>query len=179
MRKFILYLASFLAAGGLLISPQPVLAQPVEMPNSEITSIIRKNCSSLKVTIKQIHTNDALARVSIGQKYNAVSTKLMARFNSRLSLNKLDSSGLVRITSDFETQRLKFNSDYNKYDTAMANLDKASCKTDQAKFYEKIIEARDARNYLSDSVKSMNGLLAQYKSEVRLIKDSLSGGGNE
>lgn len=103
----------------------------------------------------------------------------MARFNSRLSLNKLDSSGLVKITSDFETQRLKFNSDYNKYDTAMTNLDKASCKTDQAKFYEKIIEARDARNYLSDSVKSMNGLLAQYKSEVRLIKDSLSGGGNE
>ena len=63
MRKFVLYLASFLIAGSLLISPQPVLAQPVEMPNSDITGIIRKNCSSLKVTIKQIHTNDALARV--------------------------------------------------------------------------------------------------------------------
>ena len=49
----------------------------------------------------------------------------MARLNGRLAINKLDSSKLVNITNEFESTRLKFNSNYNDYDTAMTDLQRA------------------------------------------------------
>ena len=95
----------------MLLMPQVALAQTADTAaNSELAKILSRNCSSVRVAIKNIHTNDALTRVNVGQRYNSISTKLMARLNGRLAVNKLDSSKLVNITNDFESARLKFNS---------------------------------------------------------------------
>ena len=102
----------------------------------------------------------------------------MARLNGRLAINKLDSSKLVNITNNFESARLKFNSNYNDYDTAMTELQRASCLDNVADYYKKLIVARDARNRLSEDVKTMNDLLIRYREEVQAVKGSISGGQN-
>lgn len=179
MKKTTFYLASFLVASSLLITPQTVLAESVDVSiDSEITKALRQNCSSVRVAVKNIHTNDALTRVNVGQRYNSISTKLMARLNGRLAINKLDSSKLVNITNNFESARLKFNSNYNDYDTAMTELQRASCLDNVADYYQKLIVARDARNRLSEDIKTMNDLLIRYREEVQAVKGSISGGQN-
>ena len=175
MRKTTFYLASFLVALSLLITPRTVLAESVDAStDSEITKTLRQNCSSVRVAVKNIHTNDALTRVNVGQRYNSISTKLMARLNGRLAINKLDSSKLVNITNNFESARLKFNGN----DTAMTELQRASCLDNVADYYKKLIAARDARNRLSEDVKTMNDLLIRYREEVQAVKVSISGGHN-
>ena len=103
----------------------------------------------------------------------------MARLNGRLAINKLDSSKLVNITNEFESTRLKFNSNYNDYDTAMTDLQHANCSNNVADYYQKLTVAREARNKLSEDVKVLDELLVRYKEEVQVIKNSLSGGSNE
>jgi len=103
----------------------------------------------------------------------------MARLNGRLAINKLDSSKLVNITNEFESTRLKFNSNYNDYDTAMADLQRANCSNNVADYYQKLTVAREARNKLSDDVKVLDELLVRYREEVQVVKNSLSGGSNE
>ena len=102
MKKVTFYLASFLITSSLLVTPRAVEAQSVDATaDSEIIKTLDRNCSSVRVAIKNIHTNDALTRVNVGQRYNSISTKLMARLNGRLAINKLDSSKLVNITNEF------------------------------------------------------------------------------
>ena len=180
MKKVTFYLASFLIASSLLVTPRAVEAQSVDATaDSEIIKTLDRNCSSVRVAIKNIHTNDALTRVNVGQRYNSISTKLMARLNGRLAINKLDSSKLVNITNEFESTRLKFNSNYNDYDTAMTDLQRVKCSNNVADYYQKLTVAREARNKLSEDVKILDELLVRYKEEVQVIKNSLSGGSNE
>ena len=180
MKKVTFYLASFLIASSLSVTPRAVEAQSVDATaDSEIIKTLERNCSSVRVTIKNIHTNDSLTRVNVGQRYNSISTKLMARLNGRLAINKLDSSKLVNITNEFESTRLKFNSNYNDYDTAMTDLQRANCSNNVADYYQKLTVAREARNKLSEDVKILDELLVRYKEEVQAIKNSLSGGSNE
>ena len=179
MKRFTFYLTSFLIGSSLLLMPQVALAQTADTTaNSELTKTLSRNCSSVRVAIKNIHTNDALTRVNVGQRYNSISTKLVARLNGRLAVNKLDSSKLVNITNDFESARLKFNSNYNDYDTTMTELDHANCSEDVAGYYQKLVAAREARNRLSENVKTLNDLLIKYRAEVQVVRDSLSGGSN-
>ena len=171
MKKVTFYLASFLIASSLLVTPRAVEAQSVDATaDSEIIKTLDRNCSSVRVAIKNIHTNDALTRVNVGQRYNSISTKLMARLNGRLAINKLDSSKLVNITNEFESTRLKFNSNYNDYDTAMTDLQRANCSNNVADYYQKLTVAREARNKLSEDVKILDELLVRYKEEVQAIK---------
>lgn len=177
MKKSAFYLTSFLIGSSLLVAPQVVLAQTADITSdAELVKTLRRNCSAVRVAIKNIHTNDALTRVNVGQRYNSISTKLMARLNGRLAVNKLDSSRLVNITNDFESTRLRFNSNYNDYDTAMTELDHTNCTDDVARYYQKLVTAREARNRLTEDVKTLNELLVKYRAEVQVVRDSLSGG---
>ena len=156
MKKVTFYLASFLITSSLLVTPRAVEAQSVDAAaDSEIIKTLNRNCSSVRVAIKNIHTNDALTRVNVGQRYNSISTKLMARLNGRLAINKLDSSKL------------------------MTDLQRANCSNNVADYYQKLTVAREARNKLSEDVKILDELLVRYKEEVQVIKNSLSGGSNE
>ena len=70
MKRFTFYLASFLIGSGLLLMPQVALAQTADTAaNSELAKILSRNCSSVRVAIKNIHTNDALTRVNVVQRY--------------------------------------------------------------------------------------------------------------
>lgn len=175
MKRFVLYLASFLVISGLFVQPRTAVAQ-ADTISSEALANVRTNCGTIKATVSRIHTNDALVRVNIGQDYNAISTRLMAKLNGRLSLNKLDASKLVSITNEFEAARQQFSSDYNSYDTIMSDLDKINCQSDPAKYHQKLVEARVARQQLASDITTLNKLVASYRDEVLAVKASLGGG---
>lgn len=175
MKRFVLYLASFLVVGGLFVHPQAALAQ-TDALSSEALVNLRTNCGAIKTTINRIHTNDALVRVNVGQNYNAISTRLMAKLNSRLSLNKLNASKLVSATNEFESARQQFSSDYNSYDTTMSDLDKINCHDDPAKYHQKLVEARVGRQQLARDITTLNKLIVSYRDEVLAVKASLGDG---
>lgn len=175
MKRFILYLASFLVVSGLFVQPHATLAQADTISNEALANL-RTNCGAIKATVNRIHTNDALVRVNIGQDYNAISTRLMAKLNSRLSLNKLDASKLVSITNEFEATRQKFSSNYNAYDTIMSDLDKINCYDDPAKYHQKLVEARVGRQQLASDITVLNKLITSYRDEVLAVKANLRGG---
>lgn len=177
MKKSTLYLSFLWAITGLIIVPQPVLAQSAAVStDAAAVDKIRSNCAAVRLVVRRIHTNDMLVRVNVGQSYNVISSKLMARFNSRAVLSQVDSTELVRLANDFEKMRKTFNSNFNTYESALTKLMRINCEEDSARFYDKLVEAREARAELRGNTQTMNELIVQYKKQVEKIKSSLTEG---
>lgn len=164
----------FLAVVGMIVSP-PVFAQePILKTDSDMpTDRLQANCDNILGSLRRLHTNDALMRVNVGQMYNGISVRMMARLNSRLALNRIDSTELVEITSRFETLRSQFSTDYNKYEPALANLVKEDCKNEPIKFYELLLKARDERAKLSETVTALGQTIDDYQVAVENLKQQL------
>lgn len=176
MRKSVLFLL-LLAITGVVLQPHIVTAQSPSIDSgSRIATVIQQNCSTVRGAIKRIHTNDAVTRVNIGQRYNIISVQLMARFNSRLSLNRMDASKLVSLTNQFESARTQFKTDYNNYDSIMSDLDKTNCLDEPVGFYERLVKAREARQQLAKDIEQLNRLAEYYRNETQVILKSLEGG---
>lgn len=170
MTKLIKIIMLSLATAGMLFSP-PVFAQENLLPADDNTIIdkLQENCDTIRGVLRRLHTTDALLRVNAGQMYNGMSVRLMARLNSRLALNRVDSSNLVEITSQFEASRKEFVSNYSTYETALSNVIKTNCKTNAGKFYELLIIARDQRSKLAESVQDMHTSISDYQVAVEQL----------
>ena len=103
-------LAFCLVAISFVVSMQPAAAQEAVLGAQTPVDRLQTRCDSVQATIRRLHTTDGLLRVNIGQTYNDISARLMARLNGRLALNRIDSARLVEITNQFESTRLTFNS---------------------------------------------------------------------
>ena len=130
------------------------------------TEYIRGNCISLKNTLNQIHVSDALLRVNMGQRYELMSTKLMDRFNGRVSSNNFNNVGLVSVSGNYKTTLDFFRIDYKLYEEQLANAIKIDCVEDPASFFEAIIVARYRRNQIYADITKLNNFIDQYRSEV-------------
>lgn len=160
----------------MILSPN-VLAQDMIQPaEGTVVDRLVARCDDIRGSLRRLHTSDALLRVNVGQTYNAISARLMARLNSRLALNRIDSLHLVEISSDFDQQRLTFSSTYNQYESSLSSLMKIDCKERPAEFYAKLLTTRDARLALAESVKAMNANISDYRTAVERLQTELSGG---
>lgn len=170
----------FLASVGLLISPN-VGAQEMTLKSSNDTPVdrIQEKCDIIRPILRRLHTNDALLRVNVGQEYNNISAKLMARLNSRLAINRIDSQRFVEIAAKFDSERTVFSSSYSEYEAQLSSLIKIDCKTDPTYFYAVLISARDARHKLSVSVQSMNDSLSEYRIAVEDLQQELFNGNKD
>lgn len=146
-----------------------------EENNATITSL-QENCDTIKTTLRRIHTNDALLRVNMGQMYSGLSSQFMARLNSRLTLNRINSTELVDITGRFENQRTEFASAYTNYESALSSLIGIDCRSQPVKFYAALLNARDERANLAGTVQSMNGYIRDYQVGVEKMQQSLAEG---
>ncbi|PID33043.1 hypothetical protein CR969_02820 [Candidatus Saccharibacteria bacterium] len=174
MKKPVRCLTFLFLAASLLIAPQSAFAQQVLLPGSAAQiDRLQSRCDSIMPTLRQLHTTDALLRVNIGQVYNGVSSNLMVRLNSRLALNRIDSTKFVDITNRFESSRSEFSSSYNEYEEAMAKLLKIDCKSKPTEFYAQLIKTRDARKKLANRVENLNNLLSEYRVEVERLQQDL------
>lgn len=176
MKKTTRTLFLLAAVLGLLVSPN-VFAQEALLPATGDTPVdrLQANCDSIQSNLRRLHTSDALLRVNVGQVYNGISEKLMARLNSRLALNRIDSTEFVEITGRFEDARSEFSTSYTAYEVSLSNLTKIDCKTKPAAFYAALLTTRDARQKLSTIVQTLNENIQDYQVAVERLQQSLYG----
>ncbi len=177
MRRLAIATCMITACFGMVIS-SPVLAQELAQPSdTTVVDNLRTRCDDIQSSLRRLHTSDALLRVNVGQTYNTLSARLMARLNSRLALNRIDSRELVDISGKFDQLRGDFASDYNTYESSFSALLKIDCKQKPVEFYAKLLSTRDARLKLAETVKQMNGSISDYRVAAEKVKAGLSGAG--
>ncbi len=131
--------------------------------NTEQLTQIRANCLSIKNTLGQIHSSDALLRVNMGQRYELVSTKLMDRFNSRVISNSLKIGGLAVASDDYKSKLDTFRLDYINYEESLAAAIRIDCHSDPSGFYDILTKARYNRGLVYADIKNLNQQIDQYR----------------
>lgn len=139
----------------------------------EQIGLIRANCVETQSTLERVHASDALARVNLGQRYETISTKLMAPMNSRIALNRLDGLDLAKTTVDFNTQLDDFRSLYQQYEQTLLRTIQLKCRDQPVAFYDTLSLARNHREAVHESVKKLNGLIIQYGTQYETFKSEL------
>ena len=160
-----------LAFASAVFAAMPVFAQVESAMTDGHIARIRTNCQAALITLGQIHANDAPEYINRNQTYFSISDKLMARLNSRLTLNRYDATQLVKTASDYNTELTKFRTAYKTYDDAMNDALKTNCKKEPVSFYDRVGTARDARLDVKNSVDRLTALLAQYQQQVQQFED--------
>jgi len=142
------------------------------------TQQIRNNCSLLKNTLNQLHVSDALLRVNMGQRYELMSTKLIDRFNSRVSSNNLKVDQLAIASVNYKSTLDIFRLDYQSYEENMVTTIKIDCQSEPNAFYNSLLTTRNKRMQVYIDVKKLNQEIDQYRSAVsQLEKDYQASGG--
>lgn len=147
----------------------PAFAQSAGMTDEHIARI-KANCQDALSTLSRIHANDAPQYINSNQTYFSISDKLMARLNSRLTLNRYDATQLVKTASDYNLTLAKFRASYKQYDDTMSELLKIDCRRQPVSFYDKVGEAREQRQKVNDSVRQLKTLIDQYRENVNAFK---------
>ncbi|MEO6109612.1 MAG: hypothetical protein ABIP50_01195 [Candidatus Saccharimonadales bacterium] len=127
---------------------------------------ISVNCVSIKNTLNQLHATDALLRVNRGQIYEAMSTKLMDRFNTRLASNGLDATGTVAVTVSYRSALDTFRTDYQSYERQMTTAIRTDCSKKPGDFYAAVEDARTKRNKVHADVLKLHQYIDDYRSAV-------------
>ena len=134
--------------------------------SSEQLQRISANCVSIKNTLNQLHASDALLRVNRGQVYEAMSTKLMDRFNSRLTSNDLDAVGTIAVTNGYRTALTTFRTDYQAYERQLSSAIKTDCEQKPAEFHASIEDAREKRGKVHQDILRLHQYIDDYRSAV-------------
>lgn len=136
---------------------------------------IRMNCPAVQTSLHRIHESDALARVNLGQQYETISTKLMAPFNSRVALNRLDGVAVTQTTVEFNSKLDEFRSLYQQYEQTLLRAIQLKCTDQPVTFYDTLNLARTHRVAVREAVVSLSGLVGQYGDQVQSLRDSAKG----
>lgn len=134
------------------------------MTEAHITRI-RNNCVEAQASLSQLHASDALLRVNRGQLYESISEKLMAPFNSRVALNRLDGAQLVSTATDYERELADFRTKYQQYEEAMSDTLRINCKNEPVAFYDSVTDARDKRQKVHESTMVLHETIGDYKDQ--------------
>jgi len=139
----------------------------VSAQNNTITSQqaeqIRSNCVSTKNTLNQLHASDALLRVNRGQVYESILTKLMDRFNGRLSNKNINNSDFISITDKYSSMLDSFRADYQTYEEHLSIALNVDCSSNPTEFYNAVASARTKRDQVHTDVVKLNQFLDQYQ----------------
>ncbi len=139
-----------------------VSAQAAPMTDEQIGRI-RTSCVSAKNTLNQLHASDALLRVNRGQLYESMSTKLMARFNSRADSNHLDTKDLTTVTQSYGTVLTTFREDYKSYEIQLATALTIDCLKEPVSFYDAVALTRTKRAQVHVDVIKLHQYIDDYK----------------
>ncbi len=144
---------------------------------------IAANCTSAISSLSQLHRSDALLRVDRGQLYEFIGTKLMARLNSRLALNRLDAGDLVVIAAHYDKALASFRDAYKTYEERLSSVLKIDCTKQQEAFYYGVADVRAKRAVVYQRIKDLNDDVVDfYKAFGQFSQEyqtALRGVGNE
>lgn len=164
--KFLTRLSILVAliAGGFLTTALTVNAQQATMTDEHIQRIV-SNCRQANRALTQLHASDLLLRTNRGQLYNLISTKLMARLNSRLSINRLDASKLVSVTAAFDRELTVFRARYDVYEEQLSAAIQIDCTKQPVAFYDAVTKSRELRSAVHESVLTISRYIEEYSAE--------------
>ncbi len=159
------------AASTLFVAQLAGAQQAAPMTDAHIQRILA-NCEQAGHTLTQLHASDALLRVNRGQLYDLISTKLMARMNSRLALNRLDASKLVSSSAAFDRALTEFRTNYQLYEVQLSATLRINCKKQPVAFYDAVSESRERRIAVHDSVEKLQHYIDEYNREFDTFRMS-------
>lgn len=165
IRRFLTPLVLVVAA--VLLAATHVSAQSSLPMTNEHIQRIKDSCQQANRTLRQLHASDALLRVNRGQLYDLLSTKLMARMNSRLALNRLDASDLVMVTANFDRTLGEFRTRYQAYEEQLSATIKINCREKPTGFYNAVQESRELRGKVHESVRKLTEYIVEYDQKFK------------
>lgn len=160
--KKVISLSLILAVCYCCVSFLNVSAQNATITDQQ-SDRIRSNCTSTKNTLSQLHASDALLRVNRGQTYESILTKLIDKFNGRLSSNSLNNNNLISVTNEYTTALDNFRTDYKTYEEHLSTALGIDCSKQPVAFYDAISSARNERIKVHADVARLNQLIDNYQ----------------
>ena len=167
MKRTVFLFAAMLAT---VLSPL-VRAESAPLTDEYIASI-RSGCADALQGILRVQRAEAVTRVNRGREYEEM-LRLLAAFNSRIVLNKLDAPVLTRTTSQLQAKFSMFQKDYLDYADKMDGTLKINCKEAPVTFYDNLTAAREARARVAGDVRDMDTLLNEYQKGFDSLKAQL------
>ena len=150
---------------GLLVFSGTARADDIHLTPNQLERV-KSICLSSEASLNQLHSNDALLRVNVGQNYESINNRLMKRFNSRVSYNNLNNSALVASTNEYDKSLDIFRNSYRDYETSLSSLISLNCDQNPAEFYNLLEITRAKRANVRASVENINAQLENYSTEV-------------
>lgn len=137
---------------------------PVVLTEKQIESI-RDRCLASKVALDKLHSTDALLRVTLGQQYENISSRLMAPLNSRIAINSYDGVEMAQTTVNFNQALDTFRSQYRSYESSVGSALGIDCRQKPVEYYGAIENARERRSELYEATREINQLTQKYLDE--------------
>lgn len=169
-------LATLPALALVVITAPFVNAEAVPLTNSHI-EVIRENCTEAQQILKRLQQNEAAARVNRGREYEST-LRLMASFNSRVALNKINAPSLSTLTNELEDRFADFRTDHIAYDAQLKRVIQLRCSEQPVSFYDELTIAREARVKVADDINEINDTLDKYGKAVKDLRNRLNNGGS-
>ena len=167
MKRVLLLFSAFLA-----ITASPMVRAETTEPIDQHMAAIRVGCVDALQGMLQVQRSEAATRVNRGREYEAL-LKLVAAFNSRVVLNKLDAPALTGAASRMQSRFSQFQRHYIEYADKMDTALNINCKEAPVTFYDSLNEARDARAQVAADVVEMDKLLTEYQAGLDKLKGEL------
>ena len=145
---------------------------PKNPTNEQIVKVVN-NCSAIKKHLTKLHSTDALKRVNLGQNYESISSDMMAKFNTRIVINKLNGSELVYSAADFSENMKYFRDNYKIYEQELKKLQDMDCASNGREFYFQLEKVRYQRKELNYNVSRLKEIANDYKKQLATFKEGL------
>lgn len=159
MQKLFVYICALLV--GVVATPAYLYAQASQLSEEHQAKIVA-NCTYAQASLEQLRRSDASTRVHRGQLYESVGIGLMAAFNSRVALNRMDGSALVSAASQYEDALHAFRDDYRTYEVGLSRLLRISCNTNPSGFYTSLLEVRELREEVHARIGELHEAMDDY-----------------
>lgn len=165
MRRFIIAvtLVATLFVGALLFTHS---VQAAEKLTPDQLTKIKSNCTTIKASMSQLHSSDALLRVNRGQLYVSMANNLMDNFNSRLSSNGLDNKAMTTVTASYRSAFDKFFNDYIVYEQKLSDALRIDCQSNPQEFHDAVQAARELRFTVHNDVQKLHRAIDDYRTSV-------------
>jgi hypothetical protein len=158
--------------------PFAVVGAQTPLMTDEQVDRIRTSCVSAKNILNQLHTSDTLLRVNRGQIYEYMSTKLMDRFNGRVTSNRYKADDLSSITNTYASALTAFRLSYQSYEEQVSKALSINCSKEPVSFYDAVATARIKRTQVHTDVLKLHQHIDEYRTAVDTFEtDFITNGG--
>ncbi len=179
-RRLLIFPVVALLLGGLLSVMPMHAARGADVVTDKQLTLIRNNCTDLKVTLTRIQNSDLSLRINRDSLYQAMANQLMVPLNQRIASNQLDGTDLITITANFKDADKNYYNAYKSYANAMSNAINIDCTRQPSQFYDAVAEARTQRQLFYQADQTMVRLMNEYRTQFTVfnkqtLKDQSNG----